>query len=127
MAETVIEVEKLSVTLPTPNGQLNAVHEVNFRLSRGESIGIVGESGSGKSMTALAVMNLLPRNGKRTAKKLQMLNNDLLSMPAAAFSRSLAGQRVGMIFQEPMTALNPVYTIGRQLTETVVSLSLIHI
>lgn len=124
MAETVIEVEKLSVTLPTPNGQLNAVHEVSFRLSRGESIGIVGESGSGKSMTALAVMNLLPRNGKRRAKKLHMLNNDLLSMPAAAFSRNLAGQRVGMIFQEPMTALNPVYTIGRQLTESVVSAGL---
>jgi peptide/nickel transport system ATP-binding protein len=120
MTEAIIRVENLSVTLSTPNGRLNAVHEVSFSLRRGGSLGIVGESGSGKSMTALALMNLLPKNAERCADTLQFLGHDLLQTSDMEFSRKLAGQRIGMIFQEPMTSLNPVYSIGRQLTEGVV-------
>lgn len=120
MSETVVEARELSVAMSTPNGQLNVVHKVNFRLERSESIGIVGESGSGKSMTALALINLLPRTATRTATRLQLLEHDLTTTPDEVFAAKLAGQKVGMIFQEPMTSLNPVYTIGRQLTEGVV-------
>lgn len=118
--ETVLVVEDLSVTLNTPNGPLNAVHDVSFLLRRGESMGIVGESGSGKSMTALALMNLLPRSATRQAKQLRLLAHDLSTMDDSQFAAQLAGQKIGMIFQEPMTSLNPVYSIGRQLTEGVV-------
>lgn len=118
--QTVLAMEGVSVTLQTPNGALNAVHDIDLTLSRGEALGIVGESGSGKSMTALALMNLLPRNATRTAKTLRLLDHDLTRMPDAEFARTIAGQKVAMIFQEPMTSLNPVYPIGRQLTEGVV-------
>ncbi len=120
MAETVLDVEALSVTLDTPSGPLAAVHHVSFALERGQSLGIVGESGSGKSMTALALMNLLPRSATRQATRLRLLDHDLTALPDRRFAQDLAGQRIGMIFQEPMTSLNPVYTIGRQLTEGVV-------
>lgn len=120
MSDEVLSVRDLSVTLNTPNGQLSAVHKVSFNLNRGESLGIVGESGSGKSMTALALMNLLPRSARRNADSLRLLGHDLMSISDMEFSNTLAGQRIGMIFQEPMTSLNPVYSIGRQLTEGVV-------
>ncbi|POF31469.1 dipeptide ABC transporter ATP-binding protein [Roseibium marinum] len=120
MSDTVIDVADLSVTLDTPNGPLNAVHEVSFNLKRGESLGIVGESGSGKSMTALALMNLLPRSAARKAGHLRFLEDELTGLTDQDFARRLAGQKIGMIFQEPMTSLNPVYSVGRQLTEGVV-------
>lgn len=120
MADVVIEAQDLFVTLKTSDGNLNAVHNISFSLKRGESLGVVGESGSGKSMTALALMSLLPRSATRSAKRLQLLNYDLTKISDADFAANLAGQRVGMIFQEPMTSLNPVYSIGRQLTEGVV-------
>ncbi|MEO9527555.1 MAG: ABC transporter ATP-binding protein, partial [Roseibium sp.] len=120
MSETVIDVAGLSVSLTTPNGRLNAVHEISFNLKRGESLGIVGESGSGKSMTALALMNLLPKSAVRKAERLRLLDHDLTELSDKDFARNFAGQKIGMIFQEPMTSLNPVYSIGRQLTEGVV-------
>jgi peptide/nickel transport system ATP-binding protein len=117
-----LEVEKLSVRLPVPTGWLHAVHELSFTLERGETLGIVGESGSGKSMTALALMRLLPRGAQLTAKSLRLESDDLLSMSERKFAQTVQGSRIGMIFQEPMTSLNPVYTIGRQLTEAAVRL-----
>lgn len=113
-----LEVRNLSVTLPVGQGKLHAVRDVSFSLQRGEALGIVGESGSGKSMTSLALMNLLPKNSVRTADLLKFGGHDLLAMEKRDFVRSIAGKRMAMIFQEPMTSLNPVYTIGRQLIET---------
>ncbi len=118
--QPVLETSGLSVTLRTPNGPLNAVYDIDLNFARGEALGIVGESGSGKSMTALALMNLLPRSATRTAGMLRLLDHDLTKMPDADFARTIAGQKAAMIFQEPMTSLNPVYLIGRQLTEGVV-------
>jgi peptide/nickel transport system ATP-binding protein len=112
-----LEVRNLSVTLPVGERKLHAVRNVTFTLERGEALGVVGESGSGKSMTSLALMNLLPRNAIREADVLRLGEHDLLAMDRQEFSRSLAGKRMAMIFQEPMTSLNPVYTIGQQIME----------
>jgi peptide/nickel transport system ATP-binding protein len=120
-----LEIRDLSVGLPLPTGTLHAVRDVDLTLERGQSIGIVGESGSGKSMTALALMRLLPRGARYTAARLALDGIDLAALEDAAFARDIAGPRIGMIFQEPMTSLNPVYTIGRQMTEAAVSRGLL--
>jgi peptide/nickel transport system ATP-binding protein len=112
-----LEVRNLCVTLPVGARKLHAVRNVTFTLERGEALGVVGESGSGKSMTSLALMNLLPRNAIREADVLRLGEHDLLAMDKQEFSRSLAGKRMAMIFQEPMTSLNPVYSIGQQIME----------
>ena len=113
-----LEVAGLGVQLKVAQGTLRAVHDVSFTLQRGEALGIVGESGSGKSMTALALMGLLPHNASRRADALRLGSHDLLRMADAQIAQEVSGHRMAMIFQEPMTSLNPVYTIGRQLTET---------
>ena len=110
-----LEIEDLRVTLPTPVGAAHALRGVDLRLSKGETLGLVGESGCGKSMTALATMNLLPRGARRSATRLALDGTDLRSMPEARM-RDLRGRAVGMVFQDPSTALNPVQTIGHQLT-----------
>lgn len=116
---TLLQVRGLSVGLQTPAGEtIWPVRDVSLSLARGEALGIVGESGSGKSMAMLALMGLLPGQALRQAESLQLGPDDLQAMDDARFARTVAGQRIGMIFQEPMTSLNPVYTIGRQLTET---------
>jgi peptide/nickel transport system ATP-binding protein len=94
------------------------VRDVSFSLQPGETLGIVGESGSGKSMTALALMRLLPPGGRVEAERLR-LNGRGSSCAGTARLEELRGSAMGMIFQEPMTALNPVLTIGEQLIETV--------
>ena len=114
-----LEIRDLSVALPLPLGMLHAVRGVDLTLDRGQSIGIVGESGSGKSMTALALMRLLPRGAVSTSEKLEFDGMDLASMAETAFTRQIAGPRIGMIFQEPMTSLNPVRTIGDQIAEAI--------
>ncbi|MCR8725779.1 ABC transporter ATP-binding protein [Frigidibacter sp. ROC022] len=108
-----LEVEDLSVDF----GKLNILNGVSFRLDPGKTLGIVGESGSGKSMTALAIMRLLPRGGRVSAKRMLLDGEDILSASEARLE-SLRGSRMGMIFQEPMTALNPVLTVGQQIAET---------
>jgi peptide/nickel transport system ATP-binding protein len=116
-AETVLEVRELSVDIATPRGRLRAVRDVSFEVGRGETLGIVGESGCGKSITSLAVMSLLPAAAKRRAATLSLLGEDLLKA-APRRVNELRGNRMAMIFQEPMTALNPAYTIGNQLMES---------
>jgi peptide/nickel transport system ATP-binding protein len=113
MAETLLEVEGLKVDIATGGGMLHAVRNVSFTVARGETLCLVGESGCGKSMTALAIMDLLPRRAKRTARRLRFEARDL----AKGAMEDLRGDRIAMIFQEPMTALNPAYTIGDQLAE----------
>ena len=111
-----LEVDNLRVDFTLGDGVLHAVRGVSFSLARGETLAIVGESGSGKSMTSLALMNLLPKRAVRSAGRLVFDGVDLAAAPDARM-RSLRGNRMAMIFQEPMTSLNPSYTIGNQLTE----------
>ncbi|WP_311223489.1 MULTISPECIES: ABC transporter ATP-binding protein [unclassified Acidovorax] len=110
-----LQVSDLTVRLPTPSGMATAVRQASFTLKRGETLGIVGESGSGKSLTALALMGLLPE-GATTTGSVRFAGQELMGAPDAQLCQ-LRGNRIGMVFQEPMTALNPVHTIGRQVAE----------
>ena len=109
-----LAVEDLTVTLPAPRGA-RAVRGVSFALDRGETLGIVGESGCGKTMTALALMGLLPE-GAMAAGRIALDGEDLLALDEAAWCR-LRGRRIAMVFQEPMASLNPLHPVGRQIGE----------
>ena len=109
---SLLDVDKLTVSLA---GGLPVVRGVSFALPRGGTLGLVGESGSGKSMTALALMQLLP-DGARTGGSVKLNGEDMLSADEARLC-ALRGDRLAMIFQEPMTSLNPVHTIGDQIAE----------
>jgi oligopeptide transport system ATP-binding protein len=110
-----LDVKQLGVQFQTPDGVVSAVNGINFTLNRGETLGIVGESGSGKSQSMLAMMGLLAINGRATGQVLYK-GKDLISMPTADLNR-VRGNRVAMIFQDPMTSLNPYLTVERQMTE----------
>ena len=112
---SVLQVNNLGVQFATQDGTVYAVNGMSFSINKGETLGIVGESGSGKSQTVLALMGLLAKNGKATGEALYNGRN-LLSMPAAELNAT-RGNRVAMIFQDPMTSLNPYLTIERQMTE----------
>ena len=116
MSDRILTVENLRVDLPVPAGMLHAVQGVSFHVDRGETVCIVGESGCGKSLTALAIMDLLPKRAKRTADRLELAGRPLAGVSEREMS-DIRGNRMAMIFQEPMTSLNPAYTIGDQLTE----------
>ncbi len=113
-----MKVENLTTVLETPAGRLRAVDGVSFELRKGECFALVGESGCGKSMTALSLMRLLPEAGRIASGQVDLEGVDLLALPEAAM-RAVRGRRVGMIFQEPSTALNPVLTVGRQIGEVI--------
>lgn len=113
---SVLEVEGLSVEFPSSRGLLYPVRDVSFTLNKGETLGIVGETGSGKSLSSPAIMDLLPKNARRNARRLAFNGQSLLSMSPRQMAR-LRGGRIGMIFQDPMTSLNPSYTIGNQMIE----------
>ncbi|QFY10618.1 ATP-binding cassette domain-containing protein [Nonomuraea phyllanthi] len=108
-------VEDLTVTFPTTRGLVNVVKGVSFTVGRDETVGIVGESGSGKSMTSLAVMGLLPK-GARTSGSVRLDGVELLGRPDRELRR-LRGARMSMIFQDPLSSLNPYYTVGLQIEE----------
>ncbi|WP_315742964.1 MULTISPECIES: ABC transporter ATP-binding protein [unclassified Bradyrhizobium] len=110
-----LEVDNLGIRLSTARGPAQAVREVSFELKRGETLGLVGESGSGKSITALALMGLLPERAV-VSGSLRLEGRELLGLPDRDYC-ALRGNRISMIFQEPMTALNPMHTIGRQVSE----------
>ncbi|GGB12001.1 ABC transporter ATP-binding protein [Brucella endophytica] len=116
MSSTLLQVEGLSVDIKTGAGTLHAVRNISFSVKRGETLCIVGESGCGKSMTSLAIMDLLPRAAKRSAQQLLFAGENLTRKTTGQLN-ALRGNRMAMIFQEPMTALNPAYTIGDQLME----------
>ncbi len=116
MSAPVLAVEDLRVELATAVGGLKAVRGVSFAIARGETFALVGESGSGKSMTALALLDLLPRNARRSVGTLRLDGVEIGALPEPALRR-LRGNAAAMVFQEPMTALNPVLTIGEQMTE----------
>ncbi len=110
-----LEVSDLQVCLPTARGMACAVRGVSFTLERGDTLGLIGESGCGKSMTALALLGLLP-DGAHVTGSIRFDGQELVGLPDAALQK-LRGNRIGMVFQEPMTALNPLHRIGRQVAE----------
>ncbi|MGY6568561.1 MAG: ABC transporter ATP-binding protein [Salinarimonas sp.] len=112
----ILEVENLRVDIPLEGGTLHAVRDISFHVKKGETLCIVGESGCGKSLTSLALMGLLPSKAIRTANRLTLGGRDLKTLNEAQMA-DIRGSRMAMIFQEPMTSLNPAYTIGNQLTE----------
>jgi dipeptide transport system ATP-binding protein len=112
-----LEIEDLSVTFASVRGRLRAVDGVSLAIDEGEVLGIVGESGSGKSVAMLAVMGLVAHPGEVEAKCLSFAGRDLLTMGARE-RRHIAGKDIAMIFQEPMTSLNPCFTVGFQIMET---------
>jgi oligopeptide/dipeptide ABC transporter ATP-binding protein len=114
----VLAVADLSVGFPTEGGWRQVVSGVSYTVPAGRTLGVVGESGCGKSMTALAVMGLVPRPG-RVSGSVEIVGNEMIGQPASIW-RMLRGSRIAMVFQEPMTALNPVMTIGRQIAEVMV-------
>jgi peptide/nickel transport system ATP-binding protein len=111
-----LEAERLNVRIPLAAGMLHPVRDVSFSVKRGEMLCIVGESGCGKSLTSLALMDLLPKHSRREAQKLIFDGIDLLRLRERAMA-DLRGNGMAMVFQDPMTSLNPSYTIGTQLTE----------
>jgi peptide/nickel transport system ATP-binding protein len=115
--DVVLEVEGLTVAFPTDDGLVQAVRGVSYQLRQGEVLGIVGESGSGKSVTSMAVMGLLPGSARVTGS-VRFGGQELLGAPDAALAK-VRGRRIAMIFQDPMTSLNPVYTVGYQIAEAV--------
>ncbi len=110
-----LEVNDLSVRLQTQRGPAYAVRNVSFSLERGATLGLIGESGCGKSITAMSLMGLLPDNALVTGS-IRFDGEELVGKKDAQLCR-IRGDRIGMIFQEPMTALNPVHSIGRQVAE----------
>jgi oligopeptide transport system ATP-binding protein len=114
--EPLLSVENLEVRFWTRRGTVHAVNGITFDIAPGETLGIVGESGCGKSVTSLALMGILPRAGKVTNGSAMFGGRDLLKLSDAKL-RKIRGREIAMIFQDPMTSLNPVLTIGRQIRE----------
>jgi oligopeptide/dipeptide ABC transporter ATP-binding protein len=117
LAEPLLAIRDLSLTVPLTRGSARAVNGVSLEVGRGESLAIVGESGSGKTMTALAMIGLLPPGVRCDAGTLE-LDGRTVAAGDPAPGRDIRGRRVGMVFQDSMTSLNPVLTVGNQLTET---------
>ncbi|MFZ7136605.1 ABC transporter ATP-binding protein [Avibacterium avium] len=113
-----LDVQDLRVTFKTPDGEVTAVNNLTFTLNAGETLGIVGESGSGKSQTAFALMGLLADNG-RTSGSARFNGEEILGLSPSQLNR-LRAEQIAMIFQDPMTSLNPYMKIGEQLTEVLV-------
>lgn len=117
-ARMLLDVAGLSTQFLDEDGVVRAVDAVSFGIAPGETLGLVGESGCGKSVTALSVMRLLPRTARVAAGSVRFDGQDLLTLSEAEM-RAIRGNRIAMIFQEPMTSLNPVHRIGTQIAETV--------
>ena len=117
--EPLLEVVDLVTTISTPEGRLPAVDGATFSIGEGETVGLVGESGSGKSMTAQSIMRVLPRAANIDGGEVRFLGVDLLKLPEEQMRRQIRGKRIAMILQDPLTSLNPVFTIGTQLNEAI--------
>ena len=117
MSDALLQVKNLATVLESGKTLVRAVDGVSFDIRRHETFALLGESGCGKSMTALSIMRLLPEAGRVAAGEVLLDGEDLLALPEVAM-RAVRGKRIAMIFQEPMTSLNPVLTIGQQISET---------
>lgn len=113
--QNLLDVRGLRIAIPGQGGEKLAVSNVDFEVARGEVLGLVGESGSGKSLSMLSVMGLLPRS-MQVSGSIRFDGQELLGLPARQM-RAIRGKRIAMVFQDPMTALNPVMTVGAQITE----------
>jgi len=119
MQETILRLEGLTTTFQTGTGVVKAVDNLSFSLAKGEMLGLVGESGCGKSVTSLSIMGLIPSPpGLIASGRILFENRDLLMMSEQEL-RSIRGNEIAMIFQEPMTSLNPVFTVGNQILEVI--------
>src|SRR5437870_5941759 len=116
MPEPLLEVKNLRVHFPTEDGIVKAVDGVSFAVSPGETLGVVGESGSGKSVSFLTVMGLVTKHEARISGEVLFKGQDLLKLPQEEM-RHVRGEKISMIFQDPLTALNPVHRVGNQLAE----------
>jgi oligopeptide/dipeptide ABC transporter ATP-binding protein len=118
-SEPLLQVEGLTTAFPVDGRLVPAVTDVSFEIRRGETLGLVGESGSGKSLTAYSILRLVPPPGRITSGRLRFEGHDLGTLPEREM-RHVRGARIALIFQEPMSALNPVLTIGYQIAEAMV-------
>ena len=118
MSAPLLELKRLAVSFSTDDGTVRAVDGIDLALAKGRTLGLVGESGCGKSVTSLAVMGLLPPENSHVSGEVHFEGRDLLKI-AQAELRDLRGARLAMIFQEPMTSLNPSYTVGNQIIEAI--------
>src|SRR6266571_45081 len=116
--EALLEVSHLRVEFPTRRGTLVAVDDVSFAIAPGEVLGVVGESGAGKSLTGAAIIGLIDPPGRIAAGEIRLAGRRIDHLPAEALRR-IRGREIGAVFQDPLTSLNPLYTIGRQLVETI--------
>lgn len=118
MSAPLLEVRHLRVEFPTRHGTLRALDDVSFDIAPGEILGVVGESGAGKSLTGAAIIGLLEPPGRIAAGEIRLEGERIDGLPEERL-RSIRGRRIGAIFQDPLTSLNPLYTVGRQLVETI--------
>ncbi|HRJ68046.1 MAG TPA: ABC transporter ATP-binding protein [Beijerinckiaceae bacterium] len=118
MSDPLLQVKHLRVEFPTRRGTLVAVDDVSFDVSKGEVLGVVGESGAGKSLTGAAIIGLLEPPGRIAAGEVVLGGRRIDNLPAEEMRR-VRGRSIGMVFQDPLTSLNPLYTVGQQLTETI--------
>ena len=119
-AEALLEVKELSLEFHTRDGQVRALEDVSFEVSRGEILGIVGESGSGKSVSAYAIMDLLDKNAEIKSGSMHFAGADLLANGRAAL-KTMRGREISMIFQSPRTALNPIRSVGKQIEDVLLA------
>ena len=120
MAAPLLEVRHLRVEFPTRRGTLLALDDISFDIAPGEILGVVGESGAGKSLTGAAIIGLLEPPGRIAGGEIRLAGQRIDNLPYEQM-RAIRGRRIGAIFQDPLTSLNPLYTIGRQLTETILT------
>ena len=116
MTDPLLSIKNLTVVFKTRLGEVPVIDDVSFSIAPGEILGIVGESGCGKTMTSLAIMRLMPEQGKVTSGSIKLSGEDLV-VASEARMRGLRGNEISMVFQEPMTSLNPVFSVGEQIAE----------
>ncbi|WP_227394553.1 ABC transporter ATP-binding protein [Jeotgalibacillus aurantiacus] len=117
-SENILEIRELQTSFFTDEGEVKAVDGVSFELPRGKTLGVVGESGSGKSITALSILNLLTKPGKIKGGEIRFKGENIVQYSEKQM-RAIRGNDISMIFQEPMTSLNPTYTVGKQIMESI--------
>ncbi len=117
--QPLLKVMALHISFFTDRGELRVVEDVSFKILAGETLALVGESGCGKTVTALAIMGLIDKPGRIVRGNIRLKGQELVGLPEKAL-QELRGRRIGMIFQEPMTSLNPVFTVGNQISEVLI-------
>ena len=119
-AAPLLAVDRLRVEFPTRGGTLTAVHDISFAIAPGEVLGVVGESGAGKSLTGAAIIGLIDPPGRIAGGEIRLSGRRIDNLPYDQMRRS-RGREIGAVFQDPLTSLNPLYTVGRQLAETILT------